>query len=206
MSIAGLPLEKISFIPNPLAVKDLQDTERETAPPLPGRYILGVGRLTSQKGFDRLLRAFHLLDRPDLQLAILGKGPERESLLRLARELGVESRLHLPGFVLDLKAWYRHAACFVLSSRHEAWAVVLMEALMNECPIVSFDCDFGPSEILKDGKYGLLVPEGNIKGLAEAMTRVLDDDVFRERLKAGSRERAKAFSADKIAPRWIREE
>ena len=205
-SISGLPLEKISFIPNAIPVKNLQDVARETTPPLPGRYILGVGRLAPQKGFDRLLRAFHVLDRPDLDLVILGDGPEKESLLRLARELGIESRLHLPGFLPDTKAWCRHSVCFVLSSRHEGWPLVLMEALVNECAIVSFTCDFGPSEILEDGKYGLLVPEGDIKALAEAVARVLDDDVFRRRLAVGGPERAKMFSAAKIAPRWIREE
>ena len=198
------PLEKTSFIPNPVVVKDPQDAARETAPPLPGRYILGIGRLVGQKRFDLLLRAFHLLGRPNLHLAILGEGPERESLLLLAHELELKNRLHLPGWVDDLEAWYRHAACFVLSSRHEGWPNVLMEALANRCPAVSFDCDYGASEILEGGKWGLLIPQGDVKALAGGIARVLDDDTLRWQLAARGPEQAKAFSTDKIAPCWLR--
>lgn len=156
-----------------------------------------------QKRFDLLLRAFHLLGRPNLHLAILGEGPERESLLLLAHELELKNRLHLPGWVDDLEAWYRHAACFVLSSRHEGWPNVLMEALANGCPTVSFDCDFGPSEILEGGKWGLLIPEGDVKALAAGIARVLDDDALRRRLAAEGPKRAREFSVEKIAPRWL---
>ncbi len=198
-STCRLPPERISFVPNPVVMKNA----RETAPPLPKRYMLGVGRLAPQKGFELLLRAFHRLDRPALHLAILGEGPERANLLRLARELGLESRLHLPGHVADVETWYRHAACFVLSSRWEGWGNVLMEALANGCPAVSFDCDYGPSEILEGGKYGLLAPEGDVGALAEAMARVLDDDALRRNLAAKGPERARAFSPETIAPRWL---
>ena len=198
-----LPTERISFIPNPTVVKNAQDAARKTTPPLPERYVLGVGRLIPQKGFERLLRAFHRLDRPALHLAIVGEGPERVNLLRLACELGLESRLHLPGRVADVETWYRHAACFVLSSRHEGWPMTLGEALANGCPVVSFDCDHGPSEILEDGKYGLLAPEGNVAVLTGEIARVLDDDALRRGLAAKGLERVRTFSPEKIAPLWL---
>ena len=99
----------------------------------------------------------------------MGEGPERARLIGMALELGIEEYVHLPGFVTDVDTWYRHAECFVLSSRHEGWPMVLMEAMANGCPVVSFDCDYGPSEILEDGANGLLVPEGDVEGLAAAM-------------------------------------
>ena len=201
--ICRLPTERISFIPNPIVMKNVQDAARETTPPLPERYVLGVGRLVSEKGFERLLWAFHRLDRPALHLAILGEGPERMNLLRLACELGLESRLHLPGHVADVETWYRHAACFVLSSRNEGWPMALGEALANGCPVVSFDCDHGPSEILEDGKYGLLAPEGNVAALTGEIVRVLDDDALRRDLVAKGPEWARMFSPEKIAPRWL---
>ena len=202
-SICRLPTERILFIPNPVVVKNAQDAARETTPPLPERYVLGVGRLASEKGFERLVRAFHRLDRPTLHLAIVGEGPERVNLLRLACELGLESRLHLPGHVADVETWYRHAACFVLSSRYEGWPNVLGEALANGCPVVSFDCDHGPSEILEDGKYGLLVPEGDVAALTGEIVRVLDDDALRRALAAKGPERARMFNLEKIASRWL---
>ena len=202
-SICRLPTERILFIPNPVVVKNAQDAARETTPPLPERYVLGVGRLASEKGFERLVRAFHRLDRPTLHLAIVGEGPERMNLLRLACELGLESRLHLPGHVADVETWYRHAACFVLSSHHEGWPMVLGEALANGCPVVSFDCDHGPSEILEDGKYGLLAPEGDLAALTGEIARVLDDDALRRALAAKGPERARMFNPEKIASRWL---
>ena len=202
-SICRLPTERILFIPNPVVVKNAQDAARETTPPLPERYVLGVGRLVPLKGFERLVRAFHRLDRPTLHLAIVGEGPERMNLLRLACELGLESRLHLPGHVADVETWYRHAACFVLSSHHEGWPMVLGEALANGCPVVSFDCDHGPSEILEDGKYGLLAPEGDLAALTGEIARVLDDDALRRALAAKGPERARMFNPEKIASRWL---
>ena len=201
--ICHLPLERISFIPNPIVMKNAQDAVRETTPPLPERYVLGVGRLALQKGFERLLRAFHRLDRPTLHLVILGEGPERMNLLRLACELGLETRLHLPGHVAAVETWYRHAACFVLSSRYEGWPMVLGEALANGCPVVSFDCDHGPSEILEDGKYGLLAPEGDVAALTGEIARVLDDDALRRDLAARGLERVRMFNPEKIASRWL---
>ncbi len=202
-SVCHLPLERISFIfvPNSVAMK----TAQETTSPLPEcySYILGVGRLVPQKGFERLLQAFHRLNRPALHLAILGEGPERANLLRLARELGLEGRLHLPGHVAEVETWYRHAACFVLSSRYEGWPSVLGEALANGCPVVSFDCNYGPSEILEDGKYGLLAPEGDVEALAGAIVRVLDDDALQRDLAAKGSERAQMFGPEKIATRWL---
>ena len=204
VSACRLPLERTSFVPNPVVMRNAQDAAREAAPPLPERYVLGVGRLMPQKGFERLLRAFHRLDdRPALHLVILGEGPERVALLRLGRELGLESRLHLPGFVADVETWYRQAACLVLSSYHEGWPNVLMEALANGCPVVSFDCNYGPSEILDGGKYGLLAPEGDVGALAEAIARVVDDDALWRGLAARGPERAQAFSPEKIASRWL---
>ncbi len=200
-SVWRLPLERISFIPNSVAMK----TAQETTSPLPEcySYILGVGRLVPQKGFERLLQAFHRLNRPALHLAILGEGPERANLLRLARELGLEGRLHLPGHVAEVETWYRHTACFVLSSRYEGWPNVLGEALANGCPVVSFNCNYGPSEILEDGKYGLLAPEGDVEALAGAIVRVLDDDALQRDLAAKGSERAQMFGPEKIATRWL---
>lgn len=160
--------------------------------------ILRVGRLVSEKGFERLLRAFHRLDRPTLHLAILGEGPERINLLWLACDLGLKTRLHLPGHVADIEIWYRHAACFVLSSRMKVGRTSWGEALANGCPVVSFDCDHGPSDILEDEKYGLLAPEGDVAALMGEIAYVLDDDALRRDLAAKEPKRAWMFSPEKI--------
>lgn len=184
LEAVGLPGERVSIIHNPVAFQGVR--EAGFAPPLRGRYVLGAGRLAREKGFDRLLRAFRRLDRPDLRLAIVGEGEERARLLRLAGELGVEDRVHMPGRAADMTPWYRHAACFVLSSHYEGFPMVLVEAMAHGCPVVSFDCDYGPRELIEEGKTGLLAPEGDVEALA-----------------AGGRARVRAFAIEKIAPLWL---
>ena len=197
----GLPDSRLAFIPNPVPFEHLR-RERDTQP-LPTPYVLGVGRLHPQKGFERLVRAFARLDRTDLHLVILGDGEERAHLQCLSRDLAVGSRVHLPGPVADVAVWYRHALCFVLSSRYEGWPNVLLEAMASGCPTVSFDCAYGPSEIVEDGRSGLLVPQDDIAKLASTIARVVTDGSLRDLLAARGVERAATFSVDTIAPRWL---
>ena len=194
---------KISVIPNPISRTDKQAIGQKSVAPLPNRFILGVGRLDRQKGFDRLLEAFHRLGRPELHLVILGEGEERLELINLSRELGIEKRVHFPGYVTDVETWYRHAECFVLSSRHEGWPNVLMEAMAEGCSVISFDCKYGPSEIIRDGENGLLVPEGDVEGLTKSIARVLDDKALRRDLVVKGMERVKMFEVKEIAARWL---
>ena len=199
----GLPPRKLSVIPNPLAKPTEASTSaRAESPP---RFVLGVGRLEREKGFDRLLRAFSQIDQSDTQLVILGDGTERDALLVLAQELGVSSRVRLPGIVSDVEAWYRRADCFVLTSHYEGSPNVVVEAMANGCPVVSFDCPYGPAEILEGGKSGMLVPQDDIGGLSAAIQRLVADRDLRRRLAKVGRQRARAFSVEKIAPRWLDE-
>lgn len=203
----GVPATRTTVIYNPIRVADWRMQEHESAsPPLPGRFVLGVGRLHFEKGFERLLTAFHALGRPDIALVILGEGEERSMLVNFARELGVENRVHFIGWTADVDIWYRHAECLVMSSRHEGWPNVIMEALENGCPIVSFDCKYGPREIIEDGKYGLLVAEGDVDGLTKSIARILDDATFQRNLAVKGMERVKVFDVERIAARWLYEE
>ena len=199
----GVKSTKISVIPNPV---DIRSGMALRPRPLDERYVLGAGRFRPEKGFDRLLKAFALLDRQDLRLVILGDGvePERIRLWRLANALGIDSNLQLPGFVSDVDRWYQNAECFVLSSRSEAWGMVLLEAMVNGCPVISFDCPYGPSEIVEDGHSGLLVTDGDIYGLANAIGSVLNDRKLRLRLINGGGARVRAFNTPDLAERWIR--
>ena len=199
----GLPVARISAVPNPVVARNKRIRIKESVSPMSARYVLGVGRLHRVKGFDRLLQAFRRLERPEVRLVILGEGSERLNLIHLARDLGVEEYVHLPGRVVDVDPWYRHAECFVLSSRHEAWPNVLMEAMVNECPVVSFDCNYGPSEIVQGGESGLLVPEGDVETMALSIATILDDKALRHRLSEGGRKRAQNYYVEEIAPRWL---
>jgi glycosyltransferase involved in cell wall biosynthesis len=173
--LARIPRERIKVIYNPVFGPAVYQAAAE---PLdhpwlqPGQppVVLGMGRLTAQKDFPNLLRAFALARKQrDARLMILGEGDERRALEQLARSLGIENDLAMPGVVANPYVLLRHAALFVLSSAWEALPTVLVEALVCGCPVVSTDCLTGPREILQDGRLGRLVPVRNETALAEAI-------------------------------------
>ena len=196
----GLPLAKLLVIRNPVVFQ----SSRSTPPsPFPFPYILGAGRLHRQKGFDRLLMSFRRISFPDVHLVILGDGPERDCLIGMTNRLGIGSRVHFPGASSDIERWFYHARCFVLSSRYEGWPNVLMEAMAYGCPVVSFDCRYGPSEIFENGISGILIAQRDVAGLRDAILRILTDMEHRDQLANAGRERGKLFSIDRIAPLWL---
>ena len=201
----GLPRERIRVTHNPVATDDLA---RRAAEPLEHPWltagaapvVLGVGKLMPQKGFDVLLEAFARLRKGRAaRLVILGEGPERRRLERLARDLGIAGDVALPGFVANPFAWLARCGVFALSSRWEGLPSVLIEALACGCPVVSSDCPSGPSEILGPGRLAPLVPVGDAAALAAALAQRLDapgDPLPR-------RARARDFAADRVAPRYL---
>jgi glycosyltransferase involved in cell wall biosynthesis len=152
-------------------------------------FVLGVGRLHRQKDFATLLRAFAVVQqRRALRLVILGEGPERYALERLARELGVGDKVRMPGFAGAPAAWMRRAAVFVLSSAWEGFPNVVLEALAAGCPVVSTDCPSGPREILADGAYGPLVPVGDHAAMASAILATIAAPLPGSQLRARAAE------------------
>ena len=179
LKIAGLPKEKIRVIYNPVITPDLLAKAEEPVdhpwfrpgePPV----ILGVGRLTAQKDFPTLIRAFALVrkQRP-ARLMILGEGEERAKLEALVRELSLEKDVSLPGFVDNPYKYMKRAAVFVLSSRWEGFGNVLVEAMACGTPVVSTDCPSGPREILDGGRWGRLVAVGDVSSMAKAIEETL---------------------------------
>ncbi|NIR27779.1 MAG: glycosyltransferase [Gammaproteobacteria bacterium] len=203
--LTRLPRTRISVIPNPVPLDRLRERASEPpphtwckpgAPPL----VLAVGKLEPQKDFATLIRAFARVRaaRP-ARLAILGEGSERQRLRALARKLGVESDVHLAGFVDNPFVWMAHASVFVLSSAWEGFSNALCEALACGCPVVSTDCPSGPAEILQGGLYGPLVPVGDHQAMAGAVLGVLGTPPARERLRA----RAAFYSVDRAVTRYL---
>jgi len=178
--ITGLPARRVVVVRNPVVTPQLADLAAAPSPhpwlDMPGLpVILGAGRLTEQKDFATLLRAFALVQtkRPS-RLLILGEGRLRGPLETLAGELGVSGQVALPGFSPNPYAWIARAALFVLSSAWEGSPNVLTEALALGIPAVATDCPSGPRELLAGGRYGPLVAVGDHAGLAAAMLATLD--------------------------------
>jgi glycosyltransferase involved in cell wall biosynthesis len=138
--------------------------------------VLAAGRLEAQKGFDTLLRAFASARvRVPCRLIILGEGSLRRKLQVLAQELDVESSVDLVGYVDNPFAFMARTRAFVLSSSWEGLPNVLIQALALGAPVVATDCRSGPREILDGGRFGRLVPVGDVLAMGDAIVRVLED-------------------------------
>ena len=209
ISLLNLPHEKVTVIYNPVVTPELfEQAKQPVSHPwfeqnqLP--VILAVGRLTRQKDFPTLFRAFSLVRqvRP-AKLLILGEGEERANLERLAIELGIQNDVSMPGFFDNPFAFMAKAYVFVLSSAWEGFGNVLVEALACGCPVVATDCRSGPREILGNSRYGRLVPVGDHEALAKAILETLDNPDFpadrQTRLQ-----RAMEFSVDAAVDKYLK--
>jgi glycosyltransferase involved in cell wall biosynthesis len=172
--------------------------------PLTGTTALAVGRLTPQKGFDRLIPAFALVveKHPDWKLRICGGGPQEKRLQKMIDKRGLSDSIVLTGPVDNIAEEMSNAAMFVLSSRFEGFPMVLLEAMGKALPIVSFDCPTGPREMIEHGVNGVLVPPGDVSGLAAAIIEMIEDEELRRRLGQGSLATAGDYSLEVIGARW----
>ena len=199
--------DKVVTIHNPVEF-DALVAEAKTAPPPPlkkdGVWIMGVGRLLRQKGYDRLIRAVAALQRPDVRLALVGDGPDRAALQSQANELGIGDRLIMPGFVRQPMQWLAAADLFVLSSRWEGFGHVIVEAMAAGVPVIAFDCPHGPRDIVRNRENGILVPEGDEAALAAAMSELLDNRDFAMALAAQAKADAVRFSSATIAAQYLK--
>ncbi len=177
----GIQQSRIAVIPNGIEI-DRYDPDRhrrrtwrgKLGIPEGAKLVGGVGRLTWQKGFDDLIKAFAAIDDPDLWLVIAGDGPDWGDLRTLATTLDVASRVVFAGFVDDIPSLLADLDLFVISSHREGHPMVLLEAMAMARPVVATDIA-GADDTVTEGVDGRLVPPGDVPALAEAMTGLLRD-------------------------------
>jgi glycosyltransferase involved in cell wall biosynthesis len=169
------------------------------------KLVLSVGRMDSGKQFDQLIAAFAAISQrvSDWDLVILGDGPERQALEAQIASLGLATRVMLPGRVGNVGQWYERAELYVLSSRFEGFPNVLAEAMAHGCAAISYDCDTGPRDIIREGLDGLLVrPVGDVQRLQSAMAILMEDDQMREAMTIRAREVLERFSIEIVMNKW----
>jgi glycosyltransferase involved in cell wall biosynthesis len=196
---------KVEVIYNPIIVTEILEKKEELidhswfnerSVPI----TLSAGRLTQQKDYSTLLKAFSIVRQNlDCKLVILGEGEERQNLNNLVRDRGIEDDVWMPGFVHNPYKYMSKASVFVLSSRFEGFANVIVEAMASGTPVVATDCESGPREILDNGKYGKLVPIGDVEAMADAILETIKNPPDITMLQS----RANQFNLDCAVSRYL---
>ena len=192
-------LPNLEVIPNAVLPKPQQE------PVVKQNRVIAVGRLDYQKGFDRLIEAWHLIpssSRNGWTLDIFGQGEWEGMLQEQIRLAGLEESVFIHKPVTNIDREYRKSRFIVMSSHFEGFGMVLVEAMVQGIPAISFDCPCGPKDIIKEGVNGLLVPEGNTQALADAMSLLINTPTLLADLSAHAPEILRDFSEKAVMTQW----
>ena len=194
----------------PLTAEEEQPDEPSRGPVVPEPHLhpvrmVAVGRLSAQKGFDRLLAALAMISQQGQQhwsLDLYGDGPECSQLEQQIRDLGLQDRVQLKGWCPQPFRTEPRYHLLVMTSRYEGFPNVILEAFAHETPVIAFDCPGGPRDLITPGSNGELIPEGDVAGLATAVKAALQNP---ERLSiqgAQAQRTAANYDADRVWQRW----
>lgn len=199
-------VNKVCVIPNPLTCyPDSLPSHSSSSASRSLKRIICVGRLTAQKRFDRLIDAFARISNkyPDWYMDFFGEGEDRQLLQQQIERCGLAERVHLQRPTSDIYAEYQRSQFFVLSSDYEGFGLVIIEAMACGIPVVSTDCPYGPSEIVDDGKTGLLA-KMEVKDLADKMEWMITHDAERRQMGQNAHQAAARYSQGRVMPEWER--
>lgn len=171
------------------------------------KRVIAVGRLDYQKGFDRLIQVWELVQKTgkytDWNLDIFGQGEWKEWLQLLIDEKYLSDTLHINKPTNRIYEEYAKSSIIVMTSNYEGFGMVLVEAMACGVPAIAFDCQCGPKDIIQPGENGLLVRNGDIEGLAAAMMKLMDDAAYRQRLSENAKGIISTYAEETVMQRWI---
>ncbi len=195
--------KKIFVIANPLDREQL-DSQCKGLEPEKTHTVISVGRLEQAKDFETLISAFARTEKdyPDWDLKIYGKGKKHDLLQELIGQLGQQKRIKLCGTTKTPFLEMKKSSVFVLSTRYEGFPNVLCEAMYAGLPCISADCEFGPSELIKDGENGYLFPVGDVDQLYERLTELMSDKAKREQMGKLAKESTDFIESSRIYAQW----
>jgi GalNAc-alpha-(1->4)-GalNAc-alpha-(1->3)-diNAcBac-PP-undecaprenol alpha-1,4-N-acetyl-D-galactosaminyltransferase len=200
-----LPEEKKTVIYNPfIPIPDIAEQFSLPSGVDPNKkWITSMGRLTYQKGFDILLKAFQTVANqyPDWQLLILGEGKLKSELENLRDKLRLSEQVVFTGAISPPFSILKNSDLFVMSSRFEGFPMAHGEALACGLPVIATDC-YGVRELIRDDIDGILVLNEDVTALAAAMSRLMSDEAERNRLAVRAPEVLERFSLDKVLDQW----
>lgn len=198
----GLRLKNTVVMPNPLFLTPIIKS------PVKDKIVLAAGRIDDWhcKGFDILLKAWGTIAKqyPDWTLEIAGEGKKEdlELLQNIVRKSEVENQVKFLGYQKNIVDRYKQSAIFVLSSRYEGFGLVLIEAMSQGCACVACDFKGRQREIIRNDSEGLVCVPNDVDALALAIKKMIDDDMYRQKVQKAAIERSKYYAMDKTIKRW----
>lgn len=167
--------------------------------------IFAAGRLTEAKGYDLLIDSWRLLEERYAQwdVVVAGEGMDQKKLEKKVKDAGLQ-RIHFIGTVSDIEEYYKKAAFFVLPSRNEGFAMVLLESMFFSLPAVCYSCKTGPKEVITDGESGFLLEPGDVEGFAGRMELLMKDAELRRKMGRHAAESVGRFEKEHILDEWER--
>lgn len=196
-------IENVYFVPNPVSLS--ADEKEINIDKNNFHKIISVGRLSYQKNYSSLIKSFSLIYEkyPKWVLEIYGEGEEKGLLIDLINSLNLNNNVFLKGYTNDVSAKFNESSFFVLSSIMEGFPMVLFEAMCYQLPIVSYNCDFGPSFIVDNFENGFLVKLNDEIELSEKMQILMSDASLIKKMGENARLKALKFSPEIIANQWM---
>lgn len=170
------------------------------------KRVIAVGRLDYQKSFDRLIMAWEKVvqKRQDWRLDIFGQGEWKEMLQKMIDDRGLQDVVRVNAPTKNIGKEYSESSMLVMSSHYEGFPMVMVEAMACGLPAVSFDFKCGPKDIIKDGENGVIVTDGDIDALAEAMVKLMGDDELRKRMGEEAKKVVETYSEEKVMSKWMK--
>lgn len=190
--------QKTFVIPNPLTFNT------RAVSTCTNKRIISVGRLTEQKGYEYLLEAWRMIanKHSDWKLDIFGEGELKNELSSLIEHLGIGNTVKINPPTDSIDKEYANSSIYVMSSRFEGFGLVLTEAMECGLPCVSFDCPYGPREIIKNGEDGFLVDYLNVKELANTICKLIENDNLRKAMGLKAKNNVQRFNQDIVMQKW----
>lgn len=190
----------VEVIPNSFELKKLSNLEK-----LPFEYIITVGRLVQLKQLDKLIESYSKSHLPQkkIHLVILGTGEEQANLEKKISDLNLQSFIHLLGYKENVYDYISNAKFLVLSSQYEGFSMVILEALSLGIPVVSFDCEHGPRELVQNNSNGILVENQNFTELTHKMNIFVEDEVLYQNCKSNAISSIAKFQSEVVVKQWL---
>lgn len=192
---------RVVKIVNPSPLKNITDCR----PELGSKRVIAIGKLDTQKGFDMLIETWSIVyqKHPDWRLDIFGVGDLKNLLNDLINKHNLSDVVKLAGVTIDVKRELLNSSFLVLSSRFEGLPMVLIEGISCGLPLVAFDCETGPREIITSNDCGLLIENGNIYALANGINQLIENPDLLTIMSENGINKSSTYQLDKVMKKWI---